>query len=102
MTYCHPGSGRGLEGVDLTVRAGQLVVITGRIGAGQSTLLRVLLGLLPREGGDVLWNGQVVEVLEPPRAAYTPQTPRLFSESLRDNSWLALERQIYLTDMSRR
>jgi ATP-binding cassette subfamily B protein len=90
LTYRHPGSARGIDGVDLTVRPGQLVVVTGRIGAGKSTLLRVLLGLLTRESGAVLWNGQEVEVLEPPRAAYTPQTPRLFSESLRDNVLMGL------------
>jgi ATP-binding cassette subfamily B protein len=90
LSYRHPGSGRGIEGVDLTVRSGELVVVTGRVGAGKSTLLRVLLGLLPRERGAVLWEGEAVEVLEPPRAAYTPQTPRLFSESLRDNVLMGL------------
>ena len=85
LTYCYPESGRGVFGVDLVVERGQLVVVTGRVGAGKTTLLRALLGLLPRDGGEVLWNGQPVQTLEPPRAAYTPQVPRLFSESLRDN-----------------
>ena len=52
-------------------------------------LLRALLGLLPAESGAVSWNGSVLEdpasFLVPPRAAYTPQVPRLFSDTLRDN-----------------
>ncbi len=85
----YSGSGRGVEAIDLRLRRGSFTVITGRIGSGKSTLLRVLLGLLPREDGEIRWNGEVVEdaaqFLVPPRVAYTPQTPHLFSETLRDN-----------------
>jgi ATP-binding cassette subfamily B protein len=69
-------------------------VITGRIGSGKTTLLQVLLGLLPRDAGEILWNGQPVSdpatFFVPPRAAYTAQVPRLFSESLRDNLLLGI------------
>jgi ATP-binding cassette subfamily B protein len=89
LTYRHPGSGRGVEGVDLRLPRGSLTVVTGRIGAGKTTLLRALLGLLPAEAGEVRWNGVLVEdpgsYLVPPRAAYTAQVPRLFSETLQDN-----------------
>lgn len=85
----HPGSEAGVSGVSFTVRQGDFVVITGRVGAGKSTLLRALLGLLPRSGGTVAWNGAAVEdpasFFTPPRTAYTPQVPRLFSDSLREN-----------------
>jgi len=78
-----------LQPFDLRIERGSLTVITGRIGAGKSTLLRVLLGLLPKDAGEIYWNGKLVTAPEtffiPPRVAYTPQTPRLFSESLRDN-----------------
>jgi len=76
------------------VRRGQCIVITGRVGAGKTTLLRVLLGLLPMDGGTVYWNGQPIAdpatFLTPPRSAYTPQAPQLFSETLRDNILLGL------------
>jgi ATP-binding cassette subfamily B protein len=94
LTYLHPDSGHGIEGVDLHIRRGTFTVVTGRIGAGKTTLVRTLLGLLPRQTGEMRWNGQLVddpaEFLVPPRVAYTSQAPRLFSESLRDNVLMGL------------
>ena len=88
-----PGRG-GIEDVHLTVRRGEFVVITGRVGSGKSTLVRVLLGLLTKDAGEITWNGQPVldpaSFFRPPRCAYTPQVPRLFSASLRDNILMGL------------
>ena len=89
LSYQYPGSGRGIKAVSMSLRRGTLTVVTGRVGAGKSTLLRVLLGLLPKEAGQILWNGKTIADLSgfmvPPRVAYTPQVPRLFSETLREN-----------------
>lgn len=89
LTYRYPESGRGIESVDLPLKRGEFVVVTGRIGAGKTTLLRVLLGLLPADAGEIRWNGRRIvdpaRFLIPPRTAYVPQAPRLFSETLRDN-----------------
>lgn len=97
LTYRHKALGdgpAGIEDVSFEIPQGAFFVITGRIGSGKTTLLRALLGLLPSQAGAVYWNGQrVVEPAEfflPPRTAYTPQTPRLFSESLRANILLGL------------
>ncbi|MCB8928228.1 MAG: ABC transporter ATP-binding protein [Ardenticatenaceae bacterium] len=83
-----------LTDITFTVPRGSFTVITGKIGSGKTTLLRVLLGLLPASGGNVSWNGRLVTdpatFFTPPRTAYTPQVPRLFSESLRDNILLGL------------
>ncbi|MBE9160451.1 ATP-binding cassette domain-containing protein, partial [Nodosilinea sp. LEGE 06152] len=93
LTYRYPGSG-GISDISFTLKAGSLTVITGRVGAGKTTLLRVLLGLLPRQSGFLYWNGQPIldpaNFLVPPRAAYTPQIPQLFSASLRENLLLGL------------
>ncbi len=89
LTYHYPELGRGIEDIHLSIKKGSFMVITGRIGAGKTTLLRTLLGLLPLECGSITWNGEVVaapgDFFVPPRSAYTPQVPRLFSESLKEN-----------------
>jgi len=89
LTCHYPGTTAGVEDVSLVLPRGSFTVVTGRVGSGKTTLLRAVLGLLPADAGTVRWNGEVVadpaEFLVPPRAAYTPQVPRLFSLSLRDN-----------------
>jgi ATP-binding cassette, subfamily B, bacterial len=89
LTYHYPGTTAGVEDVSLVLPAGSFTVVTGRIGSGKTTLLRAVLGLLPVDAGAIYWNGEAVaepaEFFVPPRAAYTPQVPRLFSMSLRDN-----------------
>lgn len=94
LTYRHAEHGRGIEGVDLTLPRGSFTVITGRIGAGKSVLLQTLLGQLPKEQGEILWNGQPIQApaafFVPPRMAYTPQLPRLFSDSVRANILMGL------------
>ena len=106
LTVRHPGSGRGLDGVDLTVRRGDLVVVTGPVGSGKTTLLRAVLGLVGADAGVVRWNGVPIAdpstVLVPPRAAYLPQVPRLFSEALADTVLLGededgLDHALWLT-----
>jgi ATP-binding cassette subfamily B protein len=86
--------GPGLENINFSLERGSFTVITGRIGSGKTTLLRAVLGLLPRDHGQILWNGALVlrpaDFFVPPRCAYTPQVPSLFSASLFDNIALGL------------
>lgn len=83
-----------LHGVDLRLERGSFTVVTGAVGAGKSTLVRALLGLLPLDGGTISWNGVQVEdpgtFLVPGRTAYAGQVPRLFSATLRENLLLGL------------
>ncbi len=96
LGFRHGTTGRGVEDVSFTLRPGTLTVVTGRIGSGKTTLLRALLGLLPADAGGVYWNGEHVEdpasFLVPPRCAYTPQVPRLFTGTIRENVLLGLDR----------
>lgn len=88
LTYRYPNSPNGIENVSFRLKQGQFLVVTGRIGSGKSTLVRALLGLLPMQNGEVTWNGTKIDpatFLMPPRAAYTPQVPRLFSDTLKEN-----------------
>ena len=84
----------GIDGVSLTLRRGSFTVVTGRIGSGKTTLLQSILGLVPATGS-ITWNGRPVDdpatFLVPPRTAYTPQVPQLFSESLEDNILLGAD-----------
>jgi ATP-binding cassette, subfamily B, bacterial len=96
LSYHYPGSenGNGLQGISFRLQRGDFVVVTGRVGSGKSTLARMLSGLLNPDFGEIYWNGQLVHepsaFFRPPRAAYTAQVPRLFSEPLRDNILLGL------------
>ncbi len=95
LSYAYPSNGKGVHDIDLDLERGTMTVVTGRIGAGKTTLLEAVLGLLPADRGRVLWNGEAVEApnefMVPPRCAYTPQVPVLFSETVRENVLLGLE-----------
>lgn len=47
-----------LDGVNLTLKAGEIVGLLGRSGAGKSSLLRVIAGLSRAADGEVLWRGR--------------------------------------------
>jgi ATP-binding cassette subfamily B protein len=89
LTYHYPGTQNGISEINFYLPRGSFTVITGRVGAGKTTLVRTILGLLPKDGGTIRWNGNLVQepasFLIPPRVAYTAQLPSLFSEALRDN-----------------
>ncbi|GHO61779.1 HlyB/MsbA family ABC transporter [Ktedonobacter sp. SOSP1-52] len=88
LAYHYPG-GVGIEGINLSLQRGALTAIVGRVGSGKTTLVRTLLGQLPRERGEIQWNGKPVTdaatFFVPPHSAYTPQIPHLFSDSLQAN-----------------
>jgi ATP-binding cassette subfamily B protein len=84
----------GIEDITFGLKQGSFTVITGRVGSGKTTLLRALLGLLPKEAGEIRWNGRLIDgpadFFVPPRSAYTPQVPQLFSMTLDENLRLGL------------
>jgi ATP-binding cassette subfamily B protein len=83
------GARTGIRDVDVEIRASELVVVTGAVGAGKTTLVRALLGLTALDAGTIHWNHKPVDDpgldLVPPRIAYVAQVPRLFSASLVEN-----------------
>ncbi|MEM7331986.1 MAG: ABC transporter ATP-binding protein [Chloroflexota bacterium] len=94
LSYTHPRTHQGINKISFSLKRGTLTIITGRIGSGKSTLIRTLLGHLPKDSGEILWNDQPVinskTFFTYPYCAYTPQVPVLFSGSVRDNILMGL------------
>jgi lipopolysaccharide transport system ATP-binding protein len=61
---CYYREHAALEGVDLKVRAGEVVGILGRNGSGKSTLLQIISGVLPPTSGRAVVNGRLAALLE--------------------------------------
>jgi branched-chain amino acid transport system ATP-binding protein len=78
------GESHILHGVDLTVNTGELVTLLGRNGAGRTTTLKAILGLVEKRSGSVMINGR--EVIEWPAhriarlgVGYCPEERGIFS-----------------------
>jgi len=63
------GAVRALNEVDFHVDAGQVMALVGDNGAGKSTLIKCVAGIYPIDGGQVLWNGENVDIHGPKDAA---------------------------------
>lgn len=61
------GDVKAVDGIDLAIKEGELMVILGPSGCGKTTLMRMIAGLEKPTGGDVMIGGDVVTEL-PPRA----------------------------------
>ena len=59
------GPVRALEGVDFTVRAGEVVALVGDNGAGKSTLVKVISGIHTQDSGRILFEGRPVTITKP-------------------------------------
>jgi ABC-type Mn2+/Zn2+ transport system ATPase subunit len=66
------GAARVLDGVSFVAHGGQRMAIVGPNGVGKSTLVKVLLGLLPAARGSVALDGRPIAA-QPQRVAYVPQ-----------------------------
>ncbi len=70
---------------DLHVQRGEVVALIGRNGAGKSSTLKAIMGLMPRRTGSVLFAGQDISNTEPYQAAqlglgYVPEDRRIFTD----------------------
>jgi ABC-type bacteriocin/lantibiotic exporter with double-glycine peptidase domain len=78
-----------LRGVNLDIKAGQIIAITGPSGSGKSTLLKVLLGLYPQYMGTVRLGGFDMRQFDPEEVraaiAYAPNHPMFFNGTVAAN-----------------
>ena len=56
---------KALEGVNLTVREGQVHALLGENGAGKSTLIKILSGAYSKDEGEIFFEGKPVEIRGP-------------------------------------
>jgi len=97
---CRPS---GLLGITLSVRAGEILGLSGLVGAGRTELARVLFGLTPADSGRILVKGSPVSIRTPREAielgiAYVPEDRRrhgvILEMPVAANTTLAVLRQI--------
>jgi ABC-2 type transport system ATP-binding protein len=79
-----------LDGVSFTVPAGQLIGFVGRNGAGKSTAMRIVLGVLSPDGGEVRWQGKPLSRAMRRRFGYLPEERGLYPKMR------VLEQLVYL------
>ena len=89
------GETRVLHGLDFAVREGSVHALLGRNGAGKSTTLKTIIGLVRVQTGEVRFGGRTISGLAPHAVArlglaYVPETRDIFGAlSVRENLALA-------------
>jgi branched-chain amino acid transport system ATP-binding protein len=83
--HAHYGQAHVLQGVDLRIEPGSVLALMGRNGAGKSTTLKAIMGLVPPSGGAVRLAGEALAGLGPHEIArrglgYVPEDRRIFTE----------------------
>jgi rhamnose transport system ATP-binding protein len=74
-------SASGVHDVNLSVRAGEIVGLSGLVGAGRSELARTIFGLTPADAGEIMVRGRAARIASPREAiahgiAYVPEDRR--------------------------
>ena len=64
VDFAYPGRSSLLQGFDLVVPSGATVGIVGSTGSGKSTVVKLLLRLYERQGGQILLDGRPIEQLQ--------------------------------------
>jgi branched-chain amino acid transport system ATP-binding protein len=83
--HSYYGQAHILSGVSLEVNAGEVVVLLGRNGAGKSTTLKSIIGLVRPRSGSIEFQGRRIERAAPYRIArlglgYVPEERRIFTD----------------------
>ncbi|MFT4277304.1 MAG: ABC transporter ATP-binding protein [Rhodopseudomonas sp.] len=108
---CGYGGVTALQGISFEVKAGQLVALIGANGAGKSTTLRAISGLVPLRAGALRFDNEVLTGAKPPRIlksgiAHCPEGRRVFphmtvEENLDMGAYLRSDRSEVAADRDR-
>lgn len=82
-----------LRGVTLTVRPGELFGFVGSNGAGKTTTMRIIMGVLSADSGEVRWKGKPIGLEERRRFGYMPEERGLYPKMK------VLEQLVYLAEL---
>jgi ATP-binding cassette subfamily C protein LapB len=93
VTFRYPGASRdSLVGINLKINPGERIGVIGRVASGKSTLGRVLCGLYPPTGGEMLVDGLDSRQYHPHQLRenfrFVAQESEVFSGTVRDNLML--------------
>jgi len=99
------GDSQALFGVGFAVRRGEVTCLVGRNGAGKTTVLRAIMGLLPRQTGSIILSGREASGMRPYQRTrfgigYCPEERAIFS-SLTVEENLALPPAVCAADMAK-
>lgn len=72
------GDVRALRGTSFDVRAGEIFGFVGSNGAGKTTTMRIVLGVLAADGGEVRWDGRPIDLAARRRVGYMPEERGLY------------------------
>ncbi|MEM3434027.1 MAG: ABC transporter ATP-binding protein [Candidatus Hadarchaeum sp.] len=81
--HVHYGKSHVLQGVNLEIAEGEVAALLGRNGAGKTTFIKSIMGLVPPSRGNVYFKGENIRGLPPHEIAkkgigYVPQGRQLF------------------------
>lgn len=102
------GDSFAIQSLSLELKMGEIVSVIGRNGAGKSTFLKVLFGLLPLNSGRILYNDRDISQMQPRHAlragiAFVPQYRSIFPDmSVYENLEVALFWQSEKRDIKRK
>ena len=79
------GRAKILHGVSFEAKPGEIVALAGRNGAGKSTTLKAIMGLVPPSAGRIIFEGRDITGLDAYRIArmgvgFVPEDRRIFTE----------------------
>lgn len=98
------GAAQVLFNAQLQVQRGEVVALIGRNGAGKSSSLKAIMGLMPRRAGRVVFAGQDISDAEPYQNArrglgYVPEDRRIFTDlTVLENLQLGVQAPRHLAD----